>query len=89
MQFGVSPQSFSTKENIIDAPAGGLLPGLVGLQIGIVTDTGDDPDKEFRVKIKLPAITTGDATVWARLCAPDAGPINGAISFVPRSATKS
>ena len=54
-------------------PPAGLIPGLQGLQIGVVTDTGDDPDKEFRVKIKLPGITTGDASVWARLCAPDAG----------------
>lgn len=73
VQFGVSPQPFSAKEHIIDAPAGGLLPGLLGVQIGIVTDTGDDPEKEFRVKVKLPAVTTGDASVWARLCAPDAG----------------
>ncbi len=77
VQFGVPPQSFSSKEDIIDSPAAGLLPGLVGLQIGIVTDTGDDPGKEFRVKIKLPEVTTGDATVWARLCAPDAGKQRG------------
>ena len=73
VQFGVSPQPFSSRTNIADAPAAGLIPGLQGLQIGVVTDTGDDPDKEFRVKIKLPGVTTGDATVWARLCAPDAG----------------
>ena len=71
---GVSPQAvFEQAKTSLDAPAAGLIPGLVGLQIGIVTDTGDDPEKEFRVKVKLPGITTGDATVWARLCAPDAG----------------
>ncbi len=77
VQFGVPPQPFSSKQNILDAPAAGLLPGLVGLQIGVVMDTGDDPEKEFRVKVKLPAITAGDATVWARLCAPDAGDQRG------------
>ena len=75
--FGGSQQAFSSKQQVIDAPAAGLLPGLLGVQIGIVADSGDDPEKEFRVKVRLPAITTGDATVWARLCAPDAGKQRG------------
>jgi len=73
VQFGVSPQPYSATEAIIDAPAAGLIPGLLGLQIGLITDSGDDPEKEFRVKVTLPGVTTGDASVWARLCAPDAG----------------
>jgi Rhs element Vgr protein len=77
VQFGLSPKSFSATEGVIDAPAAGLLPGLLGLQIGIVTDADDDPDKEFRVRVTLPGITTGDAVVWARLCAPDAGKQRG------------
>ena len=73
VQFGVSPQPYSATPAIIDAPAAGLIPGLLGLQIGLITDSGDDPEKEFRVKVTLPGVTTGDASVWARLCAPDAG----------------
>lgn len=77
VQFGMPPQPYSARTDIIDAPAAGLLPGLLGLQIGLVSDIGDDPDKEFRVKVKLPAVTAGDATVWARLCTPDAGKQRG------------
>ena len=33
----------------------------------------DDPDKEFRVEVKIPAVTPRDGTLWARLCSPDAG----------------
>jgi Rhs element Vgr protein len=75
--FGGSQLAFSAKQQVIDAPAAGLIPGLLGVQIGIVADSGDDPEKEFRVKVRLPAITTGDATVWARICAPDAGKQRG------------
>ena len=73
LQFGISPKPLTSKEGVTDAPAAGLLPGILGLQIGLVASYGDDPEQEYRVELKLPAVTQGDGTVWARLCSPDAG----------------
>jgi Rhs element Vgr protein len=73
IQFGVSPESLIYRERVTDVPAAGMLPALLGLQIGVITNFKDDPDKEFRVEVKIPAVTPGDGTVWARLCSLDAG----------------
>ena len=73
VQFGVPPQPSASRQRVMDVPAAGLLPGILGLQIGLVASYSDDPDKEYRVELKLPAIAQGDSTVWARLCSPDAG----------------
>jgi Rhs element Vgr protein len=76
IQFGISPDTGTSKPNIIDDPAAGLLPGVLGLQIGLVTSYNDDPEGEYRVEVSLPAVPQ-DGTVWARLCAPDAGKKRG------------
>ena len=73
IQFGISPGSASSKADVIDDPAAGLLPGVLGVQIGLVTNYKDDPNGEYRVELTLPAISQNKGTVWARLCAPDAG----------------
>jgi Rhs element Vgr protein len=77
VQFGLSPRSFCLEEGIRDVPAAGLLPGVGGLQIGIVAGFEDDPDKQMRVRINLPGIDSQAGTVWARLAAPDAGKDRG------------
>ena len=77
IQFGLSPRSFSLEDGIRDAPAAGLLPGVSGLQIGVVSGFEDDPDKELRVKITLPGMGSAAGTLWARLAAPDAGKNRG------------
>jgi Rhs element Vgr protein len=74
---GLDPKWFSQKEEIIDDKAAGLLPGINGLQIGIVTDL-EDPDGEDRVKVKLPMISTEDEGVWTRVASLDAGDNRGA-----------
>lgn len=57
-----------TSEVKVEAPlTSGLLPGAQGLQIGVVKQINDDPDKEFRIKIDLPLVGTGGDGVWARL----------------------
>jgi Rhs element Vgr protein len=73
LQLGLSPDWHHRRDDIGDPPAAGLLPAAQGLQIGVVDKFEEDPNKEFRARVKLP--TTGDtpASVWARLLSPDAG----------------
>jgi uncharacterized protein involved in type VI secretion and phage assembly len=67
----------------MDKPAAGLLPGVQGLQIGIVSDL-DDPEGQYRVKVKIPTITSGDDGLWARVATLDAGKNRGTY-FRPQS----
>lgn len=76
LQFGLAPDWFASKANVRAAPAAGLLPPVSGLQIGVVANFEEDPQKEFRVKVFLPAIDEKEA-VWARLATPDAGKDRG------------
>lgn len=73
IQFGLSPRGFCLEDGIRDVPAAGLLPGVGGLQIGVVDQFEADPDKQLRVKVILPGIDAEAGSVWARLAAPDAG----------------
>lgn len=77
VQFGLSPDWFCQRENIEDAPAAGLLPGVSGLQLGTVDTFEEDPENEYRVKVILPSIDEENGAVWARLLSPDAGKDRG------------
>ncbi len=77
VQFGLSALWFSKKDDIVDRPAAGLLPGVNGLQIGKVAAFEADPDNEYRVLVILPGIDEKKGMLWARLAAPDAGPERG------------
>ncbi|GGA83692.1 hypothetical protein GCM10011369_27140 [Neiella marina] len=57
------------------APAAPL-PEVAGLMIGIVI-SNDDPDGEFRVKIRLPILDNDAEGIWARVGALDAGDDRG------------
>ncbi|MEH1945270.1 MAG: type VI secretion system tip protein VgrG [Nostoc sp.] len=82
VQFGLSADFFAQENhNIIDTPASGLVPAIHGLQVGIVDKYEDDPDKQFRVKVKIPSIET-DGIIWARLASVEAGNKRG-IFFRP------
>jgi Rhs element Vgr protein len=58
------------------ASAAGLVPGPRGLQIGVVV-SNEDPDREHRVRVRLPMIDEEDDGVWMRVAAPDAGSDRG------------
>jgi len=73
IQFGGVPL-----ESAASAPApaaGGLLAPASGLHIGIVT-SNEDPDGEYRVRIRLPLLGDDDG-VWARVASVDAGDDRG------------
>ena len=82
VQFGLSARAFCVEDDIRDAPAAGLLPAVGGLHIGIVDAYAADPDKQMRVKLRLPTLGARGESVWARLASPDAGKDRG-YSFRP------
>jgi len=71
-QFGHTPDWFLEQDQIIVPKAGGLLPGVVGLHTGIVTDIVD-PDGEKRVRVRMPYVDQDNEGVWARMALADAG----------------
>lgn len=77
IQFGVKPGWFSTTYDVQQPSAGGLLPPISGLQIGIVTTLEGDPDGEDRIQVRLPIISKDDEGIWARIATLDAGQNRG------------
>ncbi|HBF38578.1 MAG TPA: hypothetical protein DDW50_14825 [Firmicutes bacterium] len=82
IQCGLSSKWFYKNEDLIEKPAAGLLPGINGLQIGVVQayPSDGDPDKIYRVKVWIPAFDELDANqsiIWARLNQPYAGDQRG------------
>ena len=57
--------------------AGGLVSGIRGLQIGIVTAIHEDPEGEDRIKVRLPILDPENEGVWARVATLDAGENRG------------
>ncbi|MCR1024522.1 type VI secretion system tip protein VgrG [Cellulophaga baltica] len=83
VQFGWRDEWFYRKEDIMDKPASGLLPGVNGLQIGIVKDV-DDQEGQYRVKVHAPLITSeANKGIWARVATLDAGANHG-VYFRPQ-----
>ena len=76
IQFGGANDSLPAQDEVTAPKAGALLPGINGLQIGIVL-SNEDPDNEFRVQVKMPVVDpSGDGT-WARIASLDAGDQRG------------
>ncbi len=71
VDFGLRDDWFYKKEDVMDRPAKGLLAGVHGLQIGIVTDL-NDPEGQYRVKVKLPTVGE-EESIWARVATLEAG----------------
>ena len=78
VQFGLAPQHYARQPDIRDMPAAGLLPAVNGLQIGVVSQLQDDPDGEYRVLVKMPAVDAEAQGAWARMACLDAGNERGA-----------
>jgi Rhs element Vgr protein len=67
VEFGLSPDWFIQKEDIVAPPAAGFLPGAEGLQIGIVKKLDEDPEGEVRIQVAVPVLHAETEGVWARL----------------------
>jgi len=53
-----------------------------GLQIGIVTQIEEDPEKQFRIKVRMPVLSEKGEGVWARLATLNASKDMGSY-FIP------
>lgn len=66
--LGWSSDWFAESElNIMAAPASSQIPGVQGLQNGVVIQIDEDPDNEYRVLVKIPLIDSDSKGVWARM----------------------
>lgn len=70
VEFGLAPQWRATREHVTAPPAAALLPGVAGLQIGVVTKLDADPVAGHRVQLRVPALQAEATPVWARLLSP-------------------
>ncbi|MGZ4063614.1 MAG: type VI secretion system tip protein VgrG, partial [Bacteroidia bacterium] len=82
IQFGLPQEWFSRKyTDVNELPASGLLPAVSGLQVGIVKAIVPDPGNDYRVKVNLPMVQTGNDGVWARMATLDAGKERGSFFY--------
>lgn len=65
--FGLNEKWFAETHKIESPAASGLLPGIQGLQIGVVKQIDEDPDGEYRVLVDVPVIEEQGTGIWARL----------------------
>ncbi|NET47483.1 MAG: type VI secretion system tip protein VgrG [Merismopedia sp. SIO2A8] len=77
LQLGLRPDWFYQDASIVERPASGLLPGVNGLQIGVVVQLQDDPDGEDRILVSAPTIDPDAEGIWARIATLDAGDNRG------------
>ncbi len=67
IEIGISPNFFNEEKlDISAAPTSGLLSPIKGLHIGVVEQIHEDPNGEFRIKVKLPTLQVDNLSVWAR-----------------------
>ncbi len=76
LQIGLPPDGFAEQYAVNSPPAGGLLPAVAGLQIGIVTSL-EDPADEDRIKVRIPTVSSEEEGVWSRIACLDAGEQRG------------
>jgi len=67
VKLGLSSEWFVEKHPVVAPGASGLIPGIQGLQTGIVKKIYEDPDNEFRVQVEIPILGADGDYVWARL----------------------
>jgi Rhs element Vgr protein len=66
IQFGLPSTWFSQQPNFNAPPAAGMLPAINGLQIGIVTQLEDDPEGEYRIRVRIPIMSNEEDGIWAQ-----------------------
>jgi Rhs element Vgr protein len=82
VEFGLAPDGFAERRDLVAPPASGWLPGAEGLQIGKVLKLDGDPAGQHRIQVELPLMQARTPGVWARLAQLHASSAFGAF-FVP------
>lgn len=72
-QFGLTRETHAERMPISHIPAAGIAAAVHGLQVGVVTDLANDPDGEYRIRVKVPLAGMDEQGVWARVATLDAG----------------
>jgi Rhs element Vgr protein len=67
VDFGMAPDWFAEQRDLVAPPASGFLPGVEGLQIGVVLKLDEDPDGQSRIQVSVPILKAQTEGVWARL----------------------
>lgn len=67
VEFGMSPDWFAQQRDLVAPPASGLLPGVEGLQIGVVKKLDADPEGQSKIQVSVPLLQAETQGVWARL----------------------
>ncbi|MFT6777228.1 MAG: Rhs element Vgr protein [Paraglaciecola sp.] len=65
--FGLSPSWSAEHRDLAAPPAAGLMPGVEGLQIGVVMKLDGDPNEQNRIQVSVPVMQAQTEGVWARL----------------------
>lgn len=66
-EFGLPPDWHVERPDVPEPLNGGLVPGIHGLHIGVVTKLDEDPEGEQRVQVQLPYLQVETPGIWARL----------------------
>jgi Rhs element Vgr protein len=82
IQFGWNNEWFYKNDDIVEKTSSGLVPGINGLHTGLVTKLEQDPEGNFRIKVKVPLIDEHEDGIWARVATLDAGKERGSF-FLP------
>lgn len=65
--IGISSEDITERSEVTAPPGSGFLPGISGLHIGKVAKLDGDPAEQQRIQVRIPMLTQGCDTVWARL----------------------
>jgi Rhs element Vgr protein len=76
VQFGSVEKRLPDEASTSAPKASALLPGVSGLQIGVVV-SNEDPDGEHRVRVRMPLVSPDEDGAWARVASLDAGDERG------------
>ena len=76
LQFGGIAADDGLRQRLAAPRSANLLALVGGLQVGVVTDN-EDPQGEFRVRVRMPLVDAADDGVWARVATLDAGSDRG------------
>ena len=67
VEFGHAPEWLVERPDVQAPAVSGWLPGVGGLQIGVVKKLDGDPKGENRIQVSVPVAQAAQDTLWARL----------------------